>query len=79
MHDQTVLFQTIHFNMSFVCTQFKCQTDLFDPKIGQYQVLPLRVTVDLGTTAMNWYSTFSKAPGLEPNYQIIYYLTQDIY
>ena len=27
---QTVLFLTIQFNMSFVCTQFKCQTLLFN-------------------------------------------------
>ena len=30
LNDQTVLFQTIQFSMSFVCTQFKCQTVLFD-------------------------------------------------
>ena len=30
LNDQTVLFQAIQFSMSFVCTQFKCQTVLFD-------------------------------------------------
>ena len=37
---------------SFVCTQFKCQTVLFDPEIGPYQVLLLWARVDLGTMAM---------------------------
>ena len=27
---KTFLFLTIQFNMTFVCTQFKCQTVLFD-------------------------------------------------
>ena len=31
LNNLTVLFQTIQFGMSFVCTQFKCQTILFDP------------------------------------------------
>ena len=31
LNDKTVLFQTIQFNMLFVCTQLKCQTGLFDP------------------------------------------------
>ena len=30
--------------MSCVSTQFKCQTVLFDPQIGPYQVLPLGVS-----------------------------------
>ena len=29
--DQAVQFVTIPFSMSFACTQFKCQTVLFDP------------------------------------------------
>ena len=33
---------------SFVCTHFKCQTFLFDPKIGPFQVLPFWVRVVLG-------------------------------
>ena len=32
LNDQIVLFLTIQFSIShFVCTQFKCQTVLFDP------------------------------------------------
>ena len=31
LNDHTDLFQIIQFSMSFVCTQFKCQTVLFDP------------------------------------------------
>ena len=30
LNDETVLFLIIQFIMSFVCTQFKCQTVLFD-------------------------------------------------
>ena len=30
LNDETVLFLTIKFSMSFVCIQVKCQTDLFD-------------------------------------------------
>ena len=44
----------------FVHTHFKCQTVLFDPYIGPYQVLPLRVRVDLSAMAKE-YSTFPKA------------------
>ena len=36
-------------HQSFVCTQFKCQTVLFDPLIGPFQVLPLQVRVHLGS------------------------------
>ena len=55
----------------FVCTQFKCQTVLFDPSIGPYQVLLLWVRVDLGAMAMKGYSTFPKAPTwLEPHHHI---------
>ena len=32
---------------------------LFDEEIGPYQVLPLRVRVDLGVMTMQEYSTFS--------------------
>ena len=49
---------------SFICTQFKCQTVLFDPKIGPYQVLPLWACVDLGAMVMKGYATFPKAPAL---------------
>ena len=50
--------QTIQFCMSFVCTQFKCQTVLFDPEIGPYQGLPLQARVDVGAIAMKGYSIF---------------------
>ena len=44
---------------------------LFDPKIGPYQLLPLRPTVDVGAMAMKGYSVFLKAPALlEPHHQI---------
>ena len=39
LHDQTVLFQTIQFSMSFVCTQIKYQTVMFD-LIRCYQFRP---------------------------------------
>ena len=46
---------------------------LFDPKIGLYQVLLLRVKMDLGVMVMKGYSAFLKAPVLlEPDYQIVY-------
>ena len=37
---------------------------LFNPKIGPYQVLPLRARVDLGPIAMKGCSVFPKAPAL---------------
>ena len=69
---QTVLFLKIQFNVIHWFTQFKSQIVVFDPLIGPYKLLPLWVRVDLGTTAMKEYSTFSKVPGLEPHYQMIY-------
>ena len=36
LNNQTVLFQTIQFSMSFVCTQSICQSVLFDPWIRRY-------------------------------------------
>ena len=40
--------------------------------MGPYQVLPLRIIVDLGAFAMKEYSTFFKDPALlEPRHQII--------
>ena len=45
---------------------------LFDPKIGPYQVLPLRARVDMGAMVMKGYYTFLKAPALlEPHHQIV--------
>ena len=55
--------------MSFVCTQFKCLTVLFDPWIGPY--LPLHVRVDLGAMPMKGYSAFPKVPALlKPHHQL---------
>ena len=60
------------FDLAFVCSQFKCQTVLFDPHIGLYQVLPLGARVDLGAMAMKEYCAFPKAPALlEPHDQIV--------
>ena len=54
---------------SGICTQFECKTVLFDPKIGPYQVLPLRARMNVGVMAMKEYSTFSKALALlEPHH-----------
>ena len=58
-------------HQSFVCTQFKCQTVLFDPQIGPYQVLPLQVKVDPGVMAMKVCSIFPKALILAPYHQIV--------
>ena len=56
LNGQRVQFQTIQFHMSFVCTQFKSKTVLFDPYIGPYQVIPLGNRVDLGAKIMKEYS-----------------------
>ena len=56
---------SIHFSISM-------RLVLFNPKIGPYQVLPLRARVDLGAMAMKGYSAFPKAPALlEPHHQIV--------
>ena len=65
--------------MSFVCTLFICQAFLFDPLIGLYQVLPLRVRKDLVAMAMKEYSASTKDPALlKPHHQMVYYHIQDI-
>ena len=72
LNDQTVLFQTIQFSMLFLCTQFKCQTVLFNPLIGPFQVLPLWARVDMGVMAMKGFSAFPKVLALlEPQHQIV--------
>ena len=43
---------------------------LFNPLMGPYQVLPLRVRVDQGAMVMKGSSTFPKPPKLEPHHQI---------
>ena len=48
-------FKQFKFITSFVRTQFKCQTVLFDPLIGPYQVLPHWARVDLGAMAIKGY------------------------
>ena len=46
---------------------------LFNPVIGPYQVLPLRVRVDRGAMSMKVYSVFPKVPAsLEPHHQIVW-------
>ena len=41
-------------------------------QIGPYQMLPLRIRVDLGAMAMKGYSVFPKTPALlEPHYDIV--------
>ena len=55
----------------FTLCKFFFQTVLFDPYIGPYQVLPLRVRVDLGAVVMKKYTSIPKALGWEPHYQII--------
>ena len=57
---------------AFAYTHFKCQTVLFELYIVPYQVLPLRVRVDLGTMALKGYSAFPKTPVLlEPHDKIV--------
>ena len=51
-------------NKPFVCTQFKCQTTLFGPRIGPFQVQPLQPLVALGVMAMKGYTAFPKALAL---------------
>ena len=63
--------------MWFVCAQFKCQTVLFDPLIGPYQVLPFWVWVDLGAIAMKVYFTVPRALRLDPDHQMVLFHIQD--
>ena len=53
---------------SFVYKQFKYRTVLFEPQIGPYQVLPLRVWEDLRAMEMNKYFKLPRAPGLDPHH-----------
>ena len=55
---KTVRSQTTQFSQG---TQFKCQTVLFDPKIGPYQLLPPWARVDLRTMTMKGYSSISQS------------------
>ena len=60
----------------FIFKQFNDQTVLFDSEIEPNQMLPFQVRVDLGAMARKGLSTFPKAPGLEPHYQIVYFHIQ---
>ena len=56
---------------SFICTQFKCPTVLFDPLIGPCKV-------DLGAMAIKGCSTFPKDLALlKPHHQIVQFHIQD--
>ena len=66
--------------MSFICTQFKSETVLFDPEIGPYLALPLRVRVDIEAMPVNGYSAFPKTSVLlEPHHQIQAWLQKECY
>ena len=72
LNDQIVVFKKIQFNMSFFCTQFKCETVLFHPYRGPYRMVPLWVKVNLEVMGMTRNSTFHKAPALlEPPLHIV--------
>ena len=69
LNGKAVIFHIFQFSIR---TLFKCQTDLFDPLIGPYQVLPFPDRVDLGATAMKGKPAFLKIPVLlELNHQIV--------
>ena len=79
LNDQTVLFQTIQFSISHLFA-FSLNVKQFylTPLIEPYQVLPLRIRVDLGVMAMKGYTAFAKvSPLLDPHYQMVYFHIQD--
>ena len=65
---KTILFQTIQFSINTPCKHRKV---VFEPIIGPYQVLPLRVRVDLGAMAIDGYFSITGAP---PSYCLVSYL-----
>ena len=72
LNDQSLLFLTIQFSISHWFTlSFKRRTVLFNPLIGLYQVLPLRIKVDVGAMSMKGYSTFPKVPILLESHHLI--------
>ena len=74
LNNQTVLFLTIQFGMSFVCTQFKCQTCSIWPIDRTLSGATTPTWVDLGAMAMKGYSTFPKAKTLpEPRHLTVSY------
>ena len=60
LNGKTVLFLSI----KFVYTQFKCQTLLVEKMIDPFQVLPIRVRVELWAKVLKGYYAFPKAPVL---------------
>ena len=73
LNNQTGLFRIIQFSIShFFCTQFKCQTVLFDPLIGSYQVLPPWVRVSQRSMTVKEHSAFPKAPVSLPSVDRLY-------
>ena len=50
LNNQKILFSNSSIQFS-IGRQFKCQTVLFELKIGPYQVLPLRAKVGLGSNS----------------------------
>ena len=73
---KTFLFQAILFSRTI---QFSISMPFYlTHRYDHYQVLPLRVRVDLGEMAIKGYSAFSKAPALlEPHHQIVWCHNQD--
>ena len=61
-------------HQSFVCTQLNGQTVLFDPLTGPYQVLTLRVRVNLGAMTMKGFSIFHTASGQESHHQMQFWI-----
>ena len=51
-------------------------TVLFDPLLGPYHVLPVRVTVNLGAMAVKGYSKFTESLRLESHHLMVYYYIQ---
>ena len=49
-------------HQSFVCTQLNGLSVPFYPNMGPYQVLPLRIRVDLGVMVMKRYFTIPETP-----------------
>ena len=62
LNDRTFCFVTVTISyQSFVRTQLKCQTVLFDPYIVPYEMLTVWARVDQGAMVMKGYFMFPKA------------------
>ena len=68
---QRVLFLTIRFNINRLFAHLLNITFMFDPYNGPYEVLPLRVRVDMEAMTMKKYSILPNAP--EPLDDLISY------